>query len=106
VHISLAGKDHFRVSWVTDTEHSKSIVEYGEAPGKYNAVAAGEHTSYKYFFYSSGEIHHVKIGPLKPSTTHFYRCGESGPEFSFRTPPSGFPIEFAVVGKSIDHDIN
>lgn len=87
-----------RVSWVTEAKQTKSIVEYGKESRRYNAVATGEHTSYKYFFYSSGEIHHVKIGPLQPSTTYFYRCGGSGPEFSFRTPPSGFPIEFVVVG--------
>ncbi|XP_041024967.1 purple acid phosphatase 22-like [Juglans microcarpa x Juglans regia] len=98
VHISLAGIDHIRVSWITEAKHAKSIVEYGKESGKYNALATGEHKSYTYFFYHSGEIHHVKIGPLEPSTTYFYRCGGSGPEFSFRTPPSGFPIEFAVVG--------
>lgn len=89
-----------RVSWVTEAKQTKSIVEYGKESRRYNAVATGEHTSYKYFFYSSGQIHHVKIGPLQPSATYFYRCGGSGPEFSFRTPPSGFPIEFVVVGKS------
>ncbi|KAL5545879.1 hypothetical protein UlMin_005566 [Ulmus minor] len=98
VHISLVGKHHMRVSWVTAAKHSPSIVEYGTEPGKYDTKATGDHTSYKYFFYSSGEIHHVKIGPLEPSTTYFYRCAASGPEFSFRTPPASFPVEFVVVG--------
>ncbi|KAF3954378.1 hypothetical protein ACB098_09G051500 [Castanea mollissima] len=98
VHISLVGRDHIRVSWITEAKHTQSIVEYGKAPGAYNSLTTGEHTSYTYFFYSSGEIHHVKIGPLEPSTTYFYRCGGSGPEFSFRTPTQEFPIEFAVVG--------
>lgn len=89
-----------RVSWVTSDKHVPSIVEYGNVAGKYELSATGEHTSYHYFFYSSGEIHHVTIGPLKPSTTYYYRCGGSGPEFSFRTPPSSFPIEFAVAGES------
>ncbi|GMY25166.1 purple acid phosphatase 22-like [Fagus crenata] len=89
--------DHIRVSWITEAKHTQSIVEYGKAPGAYNSVSTGEHTSYKYFFYSSGKIHHVKIGPLEPSTTYYYRCGGSNPEFSFRTPPQEFPIEFAVV---------
>jgi hypothetical protein len=96
----LVGSDHIRVSWITEAKHTQSIVEYGKAPGAYNSVSTGEHTSYKYFFYSSGKIHHVKIGPLEPSTTYYYRCGGSNPEFSFRTPPQKFPIEFAVVGKS------
>ncbi|XP_031128131.1 purple acid phosphatase 22-like [Ipomoea triloba] len=98
VHISLAGKDHMRVSWVTSDKHGESVVEYGKAPGRYDKSATGDRTSYRYFFYSSGEIHHVTIGPLEPRTTYFYRCGGSGPEFSFRTPPSTFPVEFAVAG--------
>lgn len=89
-----------RVSWITAARHhTKSIVEYGKSPGKYEASAEGpEGKSYHYFFYSSGKIHHTVIGPLEPSTTYYYRCGGSGPEFSFRTPPSTFPIEFVIVG--------
>lgn len=95
----MAGVNHARVSWITDDKKVPSVVEYGVAPAKYNAVATGEATSYRYFFYSSGKIHHVKIGPLEPATTYYYRCSSSGPEFSFKTPPSTFPIEFAVVGQ-------
>ena len=89
-----------KVSWITDDKSSSSVVEYGKTPGKYDSSATGEHTSYRYFFYSSGEIHHVEIGPLEPGTVYYYRCGGSGPEFSFKTPPSTFPIEFALVGES------
>lgn len=88
-----------RISWVTTSKHTPSMVEYGKRTGKYEASATGEHTSYHYFFYSSGKIHHVTIGPLDPLTTYYYRCGGSGPEYTFRTPPSTFPIEFAVVGE-------
>ncbi|KAL4339053.1 hypothetical protein AHAS_Ahas12G0271700 [Arachis hypogaea] len=99
VHISLVGKDHMRVSWVTEDKHARSVVEYGtKQGGEYEAKSKGEHTSYNYFMYQSGKIHHVVIGPLKPNTNYFYRCGGLGPEFSFKTPPLNFPIEFAVVG--------
>ncbi|KAF4384102.1 hypothetical protein G4B88_030998 [Cannabis sativa] len=99
VHISLMGKDHMRVSWSTNEHfHTQSIVEYGIRPNEYNVTATGEYTSYRYFFYSSGKIHHVTIGPLEPATTYYYRCGGSGPEFSFRTPPAAFPLQFVVVG--------
>ncbi|XP_073149548.1 purple acid phosphatase 22-like [Henckelia pumila] len=99
VHISLAGKDHMRVSWITSDKKVKPVVEYGTKSGEYEASARGERSiSYSYFLYNSGEIHHVKIGPLEPSTVYYYRCGGSGPEFSFRTPPAAFPIEFAVAG--------
>ncbi|CAI0423667.1 unnamed protein product [Linum tenue] len=102
VHVSLAGEDHVRVTWITDDKHVSSVVEYGTTEagpaGKYEATASGEHTKYRYFLYTSGTIHHVRIGPLKPNTVYFYRCGGIGPEFSFKTPPATLPIEFAVVG--------
>ncbi|KAL9832168.1 Purple acid phosphatase 21 [Arabidopsis thaliana] len=98
VHISLAGKDHMRVTYTTDDLNVASMVEYGKHPKKYDKKTAGESTSYTYFFYNSGKIHHVKIGPLKPNTKYYYRCGGHGDEFSFKTPPSKFPIEFAVAG--------
>lgn len=98
VHVSLVGRDHMRVTWITDDKHAPSTVEYGKQPGTYNAMATGDHTSYRYFFYSSGKIHHVKIGPLEPGTTYYYRCGGSGPELSFKTPPATLPLEFVVIG--------
>ena len=88
-----------KVSWVTDESGASSTVEYGKIPGQYDSKATGEHTSYRYFLYSSGKIHHVRIGPLDPGTKYYYRCGGSGPEFNFKTPPAAFPIEFVVVGK-------
>ncbi|KAJ6348348.1 hypothetical protein OIU76_004756 [Salix suchowensis] len=87
-----------RVTWITDDKHAPSIVEYGKQQGTYSAKVTGNHTSYRYFFYSSGKIHHVKIGPLEPGTVYYYRCGGSGPELSFKTPPATFPLEFVVIG--------
>ncbi|THU55697.1 hypothetical protein C4D60_Mb11t09300 [Musa balbisiana] len=87
-----------RVSWITDDRHVPSLVEYGKVSGKYDTAATGEHTSYIYFFYTSGKIHHVTIGPLESDTVYYYRCGGIDQEFSFKTPPAALPIEFAVIG--------
>nr|CAB3459391.1 unnamed protein product [Digitaria exilis] len=98
VHISVVGANSMRISWVTDDRSAPSVVEYGRSPGKYVASAAGDHTTYHYFFYKSGAIHHVTIGPLEPGTTYYYRCGKAGDEFTLRTPPATLPIEFVVIG--------
>ncbi|XP_052208184.1 purple acid phosphatase 18 [Diospyros lotus] len=98
VHISLAGDKHMRVTWITNDKSSPSTVEYGTSPGKYSSIAQGESTSYKYLLYSSGKIHHTVIGPLRHGTVYYYRCGGQGPEFQLKTPPSQFPVTFAVAG--------
>ncbi|XP_073108377.1 purple acid phosphatase 18 isoform X2 [Elaeis guineensis] len=98
VHISLAGEKQIRISWITDDETSPSIVKYGTSPGEYMYSSEGESTSYDYLLYSSGQIHHVVIGPLGDDTVYYYQCGGQGQEFQLKTPPSQFPITFAVVG--------
>ncbi|XP_016465792.1 purple acid phosphatase 18-like [Nicotiana tabacum] len=98
VHISLAGDKHIRVSWVTTDKSSLSVIEYGTSTGKYSFKAQGESTKYSYLLYSSGTIHHTVIGPLQDNTVYFYRCGGEGPEFQLKTPPSKFPVTFAVAG--------
>ncbi|KAJ6816092.1 purple acid phosphatase 18-like [Iris pallida] len=98
VHISLAGEKHMMISWVTDDDSSPSLVEYGTAPGEYIFSSQGESTSYSYLMYSSGNIHHVVIGPLDGNTVYFYRCGGQGQEFHMKTPPSQFPVSFSVAG--------
>ncbi|WOG89508.1 hypothetical protein DCAR_0208746 [Daucus carota subsp. sativus] len=98
VHISLVGNDKMRISWITD-DLVESTVEYGTSAGfKAGTSATGTYSTYKYAVYTSGYIYDVIIGPLKPSTTYFYRCGGSSQEFNFETPPPQFPIKFAVVG--------
>lgn len=87
-----------RVSWITDDKFAPSVVEYGTMPGKYESLAEGESTSYKYIFYRSGKMHHTVIGPLEDNSVYFYRCGGQGPEFQLKTPPAQFPITFAVAG--------
>ncbi|KAL5740080.1 hypothetical protein ACOSQ2_029260 [Xanthoceras sorbifolium] len=99
VHISLVGQDKMRISWITDTP-TPATVKYGTSPGVYGYSADGSVSSYHYLAYQSGEIHDVVIGPLKPNTIYYYRCGgpDSGQEFSFKTPPAQFPIKFAIAG--------
>ncbi|XP_044968734.1 purple acid phosphatase 22-like [Hordeum vulgare subsp. vulgare] len=105
VHISSVGSKHMRISWVTDdrrTASAPSVVEYGTSPGNYTASAEGSHTTYRCSsYYSSGAIHEVTIGPLKPSTTYYYRCGKVGDgdaDMSLRTPLANLPIELVVIG--------
>ncbi|OAY64001.1 Purple acid phosphatase 22 [Ananas comosus] len=98
IHISVVGDNRMRISWVTDDKHVPSLVEYGKVSGVYDMSATGEYTSYRYFLYASGKIHHVTIGPLEPDAVYYYRCGGVGDEFSFKTPPPALPIEFVVIG--------
>lgn len=99
VHISLVGVDKMRVSWITESSSSPAQVDYGLSPGSYGYTDSGTTSSYEYLTYESGAIHDVVIGPLKPNTIYYYRCGlASSPEFSFKTPPVQFPIKFVVAG--------
>ncbi|KAL4592235.1 hypothetical protein LXL04_005223 [Taraxacum kok-saghyz] len=99
VHISLAGNANMRVSWVTKDMMTPSTVKYGKSQGLYDDSKTGTSSSYKYTVYKSGQIHDVVIGPLEPNTTYYYKCGhDSSPEFTFKTPPAQFPIDFAVSG--------
>ncbi|XP_062182776.1 probable purple acid phosphatase 20 isoform X2 [Phragmites australis] len=98
VHISMVGLDKTRVSWVTGDD-APAIVEYGTTSGRYPFSATGNTRTYRYILYHSGKIHDAVIGPLRPSTTYYYRCSSSpSREFSFRTPPATLPFKFVVVG--------
>ncbi|KAK7284876.1 hypothetical protein RJT34_19630 [Clitoria ternatea] len=99
VHISQVGRDRMRISWITDGPTS-ARVDYGPSPAANAVSATGKTSSYRYLTYESGEIHDVVIGPLNPKTVYYYRLGgsPSSQTYSFQTPPSQFPIKFAVVG--------
>ncbi|PWA52289.1 purple acid phosphatases superfamily protein [Artemisia annua] len=98
VHVSLVGEDRMRITWITDS-YTPPTVYYGTSAGKYDHSANGSISSYEYVTYTSGEIHEVVIGPLNPSTVYYY-CFTPGstPAYSFKTPPSQFPIKFSVTG--------
>ncbi|XP_073016936.1 probable purple acid phosphatase 20 [Primulina eburnea] len=98
VHISLSGENNMRISWIT-SDSSPDVVYYGTSPGANTRSANGTIDRYDYLTYVSGEIHNVIIGPLTPDTVYYYRCGWiSSTEFNFKTPPSQFPIKFAIIG--------
>ncbi|KAI3920246.1 hypothetical protein MKX01_017903 [Papaver californicum] len=99
VHISLVGQDKMKITWITEDHGTPAIVNYGTSKGNYDLSATGTVSKYKYILYKSGEIHDVVIGPLKSDTVYYYRCGSDvDREFSFKTPPSQFPIKFTVAG--------
>lgn len=98
VHVSWIGENQMRITWITNDTIVPSVVEYGTSPGAYNSSAKGENTSYTYLGFRSGQIHYVILGPLEANTIYYYRCGTYGPEYSFKTPRSQFPITFAIVG--------
>lgn len=98
VHISAVGSDYMRITWITEDNHALSQVDYGRAPGVYDMSGTGDHTTYRYFFYKSGTIHQVKIGPLDPDTVYYYRCGGADPMYTFKTPAASLPVEFAIAG--------
>ncbi|KAK7337222.1 hypothetical protein VNO77_17785 [Canavalia gladiata] len=99
VHISQVGLNKMRISWITDSP-TPANVEYGPSPWANAFTATGNTSSYHYLLYDSGEIHDVVIGPLKPNTVYYYRLGGSpySQTYQLKTPPSQFPINFAVVG--------
>ncbi len=102
MHVSLAGHGKMKVTWVTSSA-VPATVQYGTTSRHYTNIASGVTKQYCFILYESGLIHDVILGPLKPSTTYFYKCGGFGAEFNFTTPPpSGpnVPIKFAVVGES------
>ncbi|KAK4281639.1 hypothetical protein QN277_013107 [Acacia crassicarpa] len=97
VHISAVGKDKMRISWITDTP-TPATVHYAASPDANGPSTTGTTSSYRYLLYKSGQIHDVIVGPLKPNALYYYRLGDSSQVYNFTTPPSQFPIKFAVVG--------
>ena len=96
----MVGNDRMRISWITQ-DPAPSIIEYGLSSTTYDTTNNGSSTTYKYVLYKSGQIHEVVIGPLKPNTIYYYRCGgDTSREFTFKTTPSQLPIKFAVIGNT------
>ncbi|KGN62641.1 purple acid phosphatase 2 [Cucumis sativus] len=91
------------ISWVTpDKPGSNRVVYWAENSGIRNH-AEGYFTSYKYFNYTSGYIHHCTIENLEYDTKYFYVIGfgSLSRRFWFTTPPKvgpDVPYTFGLIG--------
>ncbi|KAE9585392.1 putative Acid phosphatase [Lupinus albus] len=94
-----------RISWFTIIP-TPATVQYGLTPSADSFNATGVTDSYRYMTFYSGPVHNVVIGPLNPNTIYYYRMGDSTKIYTMKTPPSQFPIKFAVVGKSLKTNYN
>ncbi|GLJ05566.1 hypothetical protein SUGI_0020340 [Cryptomeria japonica] len=91
------------VSWVTPSEPGSNTVLYGTQQSKYKYSAEGIVTTYKFYNYTSGYIHHCTLKKLKYDTKYFYKTGlgNTTREFSFSTPPRiglDTPYTFGLIG--------
>ncbi|KAL9675989.1 hypothetical protein QQ045_004200 [Rhodiola kirilowii] len=105
VHITqgdLVGKAMI-VSWVTMEEPGLSTVTYWTQYG-YRKSARGRFTTYKFYTYKSGFIHHCTLNNLKHNTKYYYEVGTGGNnsrQFWFNTPPEvgpDVPFTFGLIG--------
>ncbi|XP_058110449.1 purple acid phosphatase 2-like [Magnolia sinica] len=90
------------VSWVTPLKPFPNILTYGRLDGKQKKSKCSI-TSYKYYNYTSGFIHHCSIHNLEYNTEYFYELGHGNAtrRFSFTTPPKAgpdVPYTFGVIG--------
>ena len=70
VHITqgdLIGKAVF-ISWTTPSKPGSSVVQYGLESGKYTQSKNGKVSTYTFYNYTSGFIHHCRIDNLKVCT--------------------------------------
>ncbi|KAL8242551.1 hypothetical protein R6Q59_012853 [Mikania micrantha] len=93
------------VSWVTQDEPGSSSVVYWTDTNPQKHKATGKLTTYKYYNYTSGFIHHCIIKNLKFNTKYHYEVGiEMGHttrRFWFMTPPAvgpDVPYTFGIMG--------
>ncbi|KAF5958259.1 hypothetical protein HYC85_005484 [Camellia sinensis] len=100
------------ISWVTPFERYPNVVTYWEADAEYEHNKHKHYhkhkthstiTTYRYYDYSSGYIHHATIKHLKFDTKYFYEVASHNVtrRFSFTTPPKpgpDVPYTFGVIG--------
>ncbi|KAM7479338.1 hypothetical protein LguiA_027551 [Lonicera macranthoides] len=93
------------VSWVTMHEPGSNSVLYWTENSKQKNKAEGILTTYKFYDYTSGYIHHCTIKNLKFNTKYYYAVGigvgHTSRTFWFTTPPKvgpDVPYTFGVIG--------
>ncbi|KAL6270024.1 hypothetical protein ACE6H2_026935 [Prunus campanulata] len=90
------------VSWVTVEEPGSNTVLYWSAYSK-KQKSEGKVTTYKFYNYTSGYIHHTTIRNLKFNTKYYYvvGIGRTERQFWFITPPEvgpDIPYTFGLIG--------
>ncbi|KAI4318343.1 hypothetical protein MLD38_032063 [Melastoma candidum] len=91
------------VSWVTPNEPGSSQVIYWKGNSTWKNKAEGKVTTYTYFNYTSGYIHHCTIHGLEYDTKYYYEVGIglTVRQFWFVTPPEvgpDIPYTFGLIG--------
>ncbi|KAG2705762.1 hypothetical protein I3760_05G071000 [Carya illinoinensis] len=91
------------VSWVTVNEPGSNTVIYWSENSKEKKQAEGKITTYKFYNYTSGFIHHTTIRNLKFNTKYYYvvGIGHTPRQFWFITPPEvgpDVPYTFGLIG--------
>uniref|UniRef100_A0A2N9IUT1 Purple acid phosphatase n=1 Tax=Fagus sylvatica TaxID=28930 RepID=A0A2N9IUT1_FAGSY len=105
VHITQGDYDGraMIISWVTPQERHPSVVTFWAAGSKHKHKSHSSISTYRYFSYNSGYIHHATIKHLEYDTLYFYELGDGDSirQFSFRTPPKvgpEVPYTFGIIG--------
>ncbi|KAI3809804.1 hypothetical protein L1987_19404 [Smallanthus sonchifolius] len=91
------------VSWVTMEEQGSDIVIYWSDDDTSKNIANGIVTTYTYYDYTSGFIHHCNITDLEYDTRYYYEVGigNTSRSFWFTTPPEvgpDVPYTFGLIG--------
>ncbi|MQL90060.1 hypothetical protein Taro_022641 [Colocasia esculenta] len=91
------------VSWVTQDEPGSSTVLYGTSAEELSRRAEGAVTTYQFYNYTSGYIHHCTLANLEYDTKYYYKVGigHTVRQFWFTTPPKSgpdVPYTFGLIG--------
>ncbi|KAM7470811.1 hypothetical protein LguiA_008994 [Lonicera macranthoides] len=91
------------VSWVTMDVSGSSRVIYWSENSVHKHMAKGKVTTYKFYNYTSGHIHHCNLKHLEYNTKYYYELGigHTTRTFWFKTPPEvgpDVPYVFGLIG--------